>query len=118
MLQDRPLEFDLEVVEGPPTSDQMRTILGYLKSEPSSESSTASSTASNVFLSAHPSSTSTSPGTSLTRVAELGRTSPSAFRWPVVVDWDGGRAAIGNLDDIKRILDAIKKEQQAGGSTR
>lgn len=51
----------------------------------------------------------------LAKVSELGRTTPSALRWPVVVDWMGGRAAIGDVDGVKQMLDALRKEQFGEG---
>lgn len=33
------------------------------------------------------------------------------FKWPVVVDWTGGRASIGDVEGVKEILEAIRKER-------
>ncbi|KAI5119267.1 hypothetical protein M0805_007269 [Coniferiporia weirii] len=99
-----PLEFDLEVVESVPTPDQVNTILSYLPSSPS---------AASAFVSSHPASAGAPPGGDMTSktLSELGRTNPGALKWPIVVDWSGGRASIGNLDGVRAILDAVRKEQ-------
>jgi hypothetical protein len=34
-----------------------------------------------------------------------------AFKWPVVVDWDGGRASVGDVDGVKAILEAIRQKR-------
>ncbi|KAH8114876.1 thioredoxin-like protein [Phellopilus nigrolimitatus] len=103
-----PLEFDLEVVESAPTEDQVTTILSYLPSSPS---------VSSTFISSHPTSASVrseteSQVTSKT-LAELAQTNPSALKWPIVVDWLGGRASVGDLDGVRGILEAILKEQKS-----
>lgn len=36
---------------------------------------------------------------------------PNVFKWPVVVDWTGGRASIGDVDGVKDILEAIRQER-------
>lgn len=96
-----PLKFDLEVVEsGPPTSDQLATILSYQK-DPSSELST--------FLSAHPASSEIPENAH--GVVELARKNPNVFKWPIVVDWTGGLASIGDVEGVKDILEAIRKER-------
>ena len=99
-----PLKFDLEVVESvPPTSDQLATILSYQNSKgPSSELST--------FLSAHPSSDSQLANNARSLV-ELARKNPNVFKWPIVVDWTGGRASIGDVEGVKDILESIRKER-------
>lgn len=43
---------------------------------------------------------------------ELAQRNAKAVKWPIVVDWTGGRASIGDVDGVKVILDAIKKEQK------
>ena len=66
----------------------------------------------SVFISSHPSSSGIGEGrvTSKT-LAELARSNPHALKWPIVVDWMGGRASVGDLDGVKAILDAIRNEQ-------
>ncbi|KAJ7151714.1 hypothetical protein C8R46DRAFT_491239 [Mycena filopes] len=83
-----PLQFNLEVVEGPPNSDQLRTIMSYL---PSKNAGSSSPSAASTFLSAHP-STASSDGANLTMVESLAREKPNTFKWPVVVDWNAGKA--------------------------
>ncbi|KAG2135356.1 uncharacterized protein EDB93DRAFT_1242543 [Suillus bovinus] len=95
----RPLEFDLEVVETkPPTADQLKTILTYI-----TPSRSAAPLGPSAFLSAHPAT----PGLgeqpqSAKSIVNLAEQNPNVFKWPVVVDWIGGRA---------RILEAIRQQR-------
>lgn len=102
-----PLQFDLDVVEStPPTPDQLRTILSYLPSR------SASLPPPSTFLSSHP--TAPSPGEqpqTLDGVTKLASSNPSAFKWPVVVDWSGGRASVGDVEGVKNILEEIRKRR-------
>ncbi|KDQ54671.1 hypothetical protein JAAARDRAFT_60622 [Jaapia argillacea MUCL 33604] len=103
-----PLEFDLEVVDSAPTPDQLRTILSYLPSPTTSSPHPALSS----FLTSHPSSPSpTDPAAPSTpqALASLAQQNPKAFKWPVVVDWTGGRATVGDIDGVKGILEEIRK---------
>lgn len=99
-----PLEFDLEITESAPNKDQVKTILSYLPSPSASLSST--------FLSAHPSSINISEGVSSQTLSEIARSNPGALKWPIVVDWNNGRASIGNMDGVKKILDEIREAQK------
>ncbi|KAJ7715032.1 thioredoxin-like protein [Mycena maculata] len=99
----KPLQFNLEVVESPPTADQLGTILSYLPSKNSTPDSAAS-----VFLSAHPSSAS-AEGASVATVSSLGRDRPNAFKWPVVVDWNAGKASVGDVEGVKGILELLRQ---------
>jgi len=101
-----PLHFNLEVVEAPPTSDQLRIIMSYL---PSKNAASSESPAS-VFLSAHPSSSS-SDSANLAAIANLGRDKPNTFKWPVVVDWNAGKASVGDVDGVKGILELLKQQR-------
>lgn len=106
-----PLDFNLEVIESkPPTPDQLRSILAYLTPEDSGTTGPPSSYAS--FLSSHPSA----PGSdeqprSAVSVAELGAKNPNALKWPVVVDWNGGRASIGDVDGVGKMLEALRQRR-------
>ncbi|KLO16623.1 hypothetical protein SCHPADRAFT_823065 [Schizopora paradoxa] len=96
-----PLDFELEVVESAPTPDQVQTILSYLPSSPS---------VASTFLSSHPSATgSESQNVSAKSLTEIASQNTSALKWPIVVDWTGGRASIGDVDGVKGILDAIQQ---------
>lgn len=98
-----PLEFDLDVVEStPPTADQIETIMSYLP---------PSTSASSAFLSAHPAAPSAAEAHTTKALTELMTRNPNAMKWPVVVDWMGGRASIGDVNGVKDILDAIKRER-------
>ncbi|KAJ7037370.1 thioredoxin-like protein [Mycena alexandri] len=101
-----PLQFNLDVVEAPPNSDQLRTIMSYLPSKNSSSSPSAAS----VFLSAHPSAAS-SDGANLAVVESLGRDKPNTFKWPVVVDWNAGKASVGDVDGVKGILELLRQNR-------
>ncbi|KAL0573324.1 hypothetical protein V5O48_008622 [Marasmius crinis-equi] len=99
-----PLDFKLEVVEAPPTTDQLRTILSF---------SSQDSTATSLFLSAHPSSPfASSTGTpSLNKVTEVGAKNPNALKWPIVVDWTAGRACVGDVECVKGMLENLRKKR-------
>ncbi|KAJ7652115.1 thioredoxin-like protein [Mycena polygramma] len=100
-----PLNFNLEVVEAPPNADQLSTILSYLPSKNSTSPSAAS-----VFLSAHPASAS-SDGANIENIANLGRDKPSTFKWPVVVDWNAGKASVGDVDGVTGILELLRQKR-------
>ncbi|OCH87833.1 hypothetical protein OBBRIDRAFT_795813 [Obba rivulosa] len=102
-----PLSFKLDVVENtPPTPDQFRTILSYVRANaPNNEEK--SSPAS--FLSAHP-TVHTRP-TSAEGLAHLASQNPNALNWPIVVDWDHGKAAVGDVEDVKSILEELRKRR-------
>jgi hypothetical protein len=66
----------------------------------------------STFISSHP----TSPNLSdrpknAEDIAALVRKNPNVFKWPVVVDWSAGRAAVGDVDGVKGILEAIQKKR-------
>ena len=95
-----PLDFKLEVVENQaPTPDQLRTILSYLPGTASLDS----------FVSSHyavdrkPSN----PNALSSLVAK----EPRALKWPIVVDWEGGKAAVGDIEGVKSILEALRKKR-------
>lgn len=41
---------------------------------------------------------------------EVGK-APGAFKWPVVVDWDGGKASVGDVEGVKSILEGLRKKR-------
>ncbi|KAI0370966.1 hypothetical protein BV20DRAFT_228960 [Pilatotrama ljubarskyi] len=104
----RPLDYNLEVIENkPPTPDQLRTILSYLPSKaPSGHSQTPSP---DVLLSAHP--TVDSRPTSYEGVVQLASQNPNALKWPIVVDWHNGKAAVGDVEGVKNILEELRKKR-------
>ncbi|KAK7460617.1 hypothetical protein VKT23_009337 [Stygiomarasmius scandens] len=103
-----PLDYKLEVVEAPPTADQLRTILSYVA--PSKGSSFPS--ASSVFLSAHPSApTGPDQPHDVSAIRELGIKNPNALKWPIVVDWTGGKASIGDVEGVKSLLETLRKKR-------
>jgi len=99
-----PLDFNLDVVEGPPTGDQLRTILSYLPSK--------IITPSTAFLSAHyaaPTGSDRPEGVSA--IAKVGQENPSALKWPIVVDWNAGQASVGDIEGVKGILENLRKRR-------
>lgn len=61
------------------------------------------------LLSAHP-AVHTRP-TSPEGVARLAAQNPHALKWPIVVDWHNGRAAVGDVDGVKSILEELRKKR-------
>ncbi|KAJ8490107.1 hypothetical protein ONZ45_g13321 [Pleurotus djamor] len=96
-----PLAFNLEVIESPPTADQLRTISSFIPSKSSSSTS--------LFLSAHPSS-SEAPQ-SVSEIVKLAKQNPNTLKWPIVVDWSSGKAAIGSVDSVEGILEHLRKQR-------
>jgi hypothetical protein len=100
----QPLQFNLDVVESPPTTDQLQTILSYFPSKAVSPA--------HVLLSAHPSAPSFEERpTTLSGIVQLAQENPQAVKWPIVVDWDGGKAAIGDIEGVKGILEHLRKKR-------
>ncbi|KAG6914767.1 hypothetical protein DXG01_015458 [Tephrocybe rancida] len=100
----KPLDFNLDVVEGAPTKDQMNTIMSYLPSK--------SISPSHAFLSAHfATPTGADRPEGVPAIAKLAQENPSALKWPIVVDWNGGQAAIGEIEGVKGILETLRKRR-------
>ncbi|KAG8215456.1 hypothetical protein J3R82DRAFT_9072 [Butyriboletus roseoflavus] len=98
-----PLEFNFEVIESkPPTPDQLRTILSYVTPKDVNASY-------STFLSSHPGLE--EQPESAADVAELGAQDPNALKWPMVVDWNGGRASIGDVDGVAKMLEALRQRR-------
>ncbi|KAI0830061.1 thioredoxin-like protein [Trametes gibbosa] len=103
-----PLSYNLEVIENkPPTSDQLRTILSYLPSK--SLSGQTETPTPDVLLSAHP--TVDSRPTNPEGVFQLASQNPNALKWPIVVDWNNGRVAVGDVEGVKSILEELRKKR-------
>lgn len=49
--------------------------------------------------------------TSADAVNKLASKNPKALKWPIVVDWSGGRAAVGDVEGVKKILEELRKER-------
>lgn len=88
-----PLKFDLEVITGLPTKDQLQTIESYLL-----HGSLAS------FV------TTGSP-TTADQILSQARGDLDCFKWPVVVDWIGGKAAVGDVGGVNEILENLRKKR-------
>nr|VWO97059.1 Mixed-linked glucanase [Ganoderma boninense] len=104
-----PLNFNLEVIENqPPTGDQLRTILSYLPSRsPASTAGIADQLTAEALLSSHP--TVESRPQDPDAVVALASKNPNALKWPIVVDWNNGRAAVGDIDGVKQLLEELRK---------
>jgi len=88
-----PLKFNLEVITGLPTKDQLRTIESYLP-----HGGLASFVAGG------------SPATA-DQVLSHAKHDLDAFKWPVVVDWVGGKASVGDVDGVNEILENLRKKR-------
>lgn len=94
------LKFELSVVEGrAPTSDQFETMQRFYRKPYSA------------FLSAH--SSAAGEEVDAERLHTLASKTPSALKWPLVVHWDAGKIAVGNVQDVQAILDDIKAKQDS-----
>ncbi|KAL4070221.1 hypothetical protein V8B97DRAFT_549139 [Scleroderma yunnanense] len=104
-----PLQFNLEVVEStPPTPDQLKSILSFLTTPGTNDVPLSFST----FLSAHPNAPAPSeqPHTPA-GISSLAARNLDALKWPVVVDWNGGRASVGDVEGVKSILEALRQRR-------
>ncbi|KAK8016266.1 hypothetical protein PG993_014455 [Apiospora rasikravindrae] len=83
-------EFDLNITEDAPTTDQLQTILEYV----------GQNKIGTVI-----------PGTNTTKDAlKKFKESPNNFKRPVIVDWNNGHAvASENESEILKMLDNLKK---------
>ncbi|KAF8488894.1 thioredoxin-like protein [Gautieria morchelliformis] len=94
------LEFNLDVIENsPPTADQFSTILSYISKPMSS------------LLSAHPTSSSVEQPHTTQGLHDLVSSNPKAMKWPVVVNWDDGQAAVGDVEGVKGILESLRRKR-------
>jgi hypothetical protein len=100
----RPLSFELNVSERTPTSDQFKTMQRYYGRPISS------------FLSAHPTSggSETGSGDEVERIVQTAEKNRMALKFPLVVDWDAGKVAVGDLTEVQKILDARQKARDEG----
>ena len=95
----QPLQFNLSVVEAPPNPDQLKTILSYLPS-PATNPSMA-------LLTVHHSVPITGQPTTLKEIAALAEKNPKVVKWPIVVNWNDGKASIGGVAGAKDILGEV-----------
>lgn len=42
---------------------------------------------------------------------KLAEKNKNALRWPIVVDWEDGQVAVGDVEGVKRILEKIRKKR-------
>ncbi|KAL8811018.1 MAG: hypothetical protein Q9223_001559 [Gallowayella weberi] len=86
-------EFELNVTEDPPTSDQLRTILEYVGS--------GAGRAGQIVEGA------TGETDALAKLKE----DPENFKRPVIVDWNNGRAVFGYREsEIMKMIGQLPKE--------
>lgn len=65
-----------------------------------------------VFLSAHYTGpTASNAPVTVSGIAELAQKNPDAIKWPIVVDWLDGQAAVGDVDGVKRILERMRQKR-------
>ncbi|KAI9838924.1 MAG: hypothetical protein M1819_004132 [Sarea resinae] len=84
-------EFDLDVTENAPTSDQLRSILEYVGSESAGELVKGARDEADAMRKL--------------------RESAENFKRPVIVDWNNGRAVLGdNESEILSMLKQLPKE--------
>ncbi|KAF2753467.1 DUF1687-domain-containing protein [Pseudovirgaria hyperparasitica] len=83
-------EYDLEVREEAPTSDQLKSILGYIGAENAGKIVSGAMGVTDA----------------LKKVQQDGK----AFQRPIVVDWNSGKAVIG--DNESEILKLLKEATQ------
>ncbi len=67
------------------------------------------------FLSAHPSSGDGKGEDEVDRVRNAAEKNPLALKYPIVVDWDAGKIAVGDMEEVKRLLDARANDSSEGG---
>ena len=65
------------------------------------------------LLSVHPSVSASEQPTTLIEIAALAEKNPRALKWPIVVDWNGGKASIGGGEGVKDILEILRKKRDA-----
>ncbi|MCJ1460397.1 hypothetical protein MMC28_010777 [Mycoblastus sanguinarius] len=84
-------EFELNVTEDPPTSDQMRSILEYVGARQASQVVTGARDEADAI--------------------KLLAENANRFKPPVTVDWNNGRAVIGdNESEIMKMIAQLPKE--------
>ncbi|KAL9131592.1 MAG: hypothetical protein Q9175_006724 [Cornicularia normoerica] len=88
-------EFELNITEDPPTGDQMRTILEYMGAH----------NAGRLVEGAKDS------GDAIKKLRE----NPTTFKPPVTVDWNNGRAVVGDHEsEIMKMIAQLPKETGSG----
>ncbi|KAF9039911.1 thioredoxin-like protein [Panaeolus papilionaceus] len=97
-----PLTFDLSVVENPPTEDQLNTIMQF---------SPRATNPAFTFLSAFPGSSESGGASTVKEIVKLAEKNPKALKYPIVVDWGNGNAAVGDVEGVKRMLEEIRKRR-------
>jgi len=63
------------------------------------------------LLSVHPSVFATEQPKTLKEIVELAEKNPKALKWPIVINWNDGKASIGNVEGVKDILETLRKKR-------
>jgi len=63
------------------------------------------------LLTAHPSLSGMEQSATLKDIVELAERNPKALKWPIVVNWNDGKAAIGSVEGTKDILELLRKKR-------
>lgn len=44
-------------------------------------------------------------------VSRMGRDNPNTFKWPLVVDWNAGKASVGDVEGVQGILELLRQKR-------
>lgn len=86
-----------------PTTDQLKTMQRYHR-KPLSD-----------FLSAHPSASS-GEATDVEGIREAASKSLGALKWPIVVNWDEGLIAVGDVSEVQGMLEAMRAKRDGNNA--
>jgi len=62
------------------------------------------------LLSVHPSVPAFDRNITLKEITALAEKNSKALKWPIVVNWDDGKASIGSVEGVKDILETLRKK--------
>jgi hypothetical protein len=72
----------------------------------------------SAFLSAHPSTSGSEEASGrdeVERVIHTAKSNPLALKYPIVVDWDVGKIAVGSVADVEGLLQVRANLRDEGG---
>jgi hypothetical protein len=49
--------------------------------------------------------------TNVDAVSKMAAKNPRTLKWPIVVDWSSGKAAVGDVEGVKSILEELRKQR-------
>lgn len=67
-----------------------------------------------MFLSAHPTAyggSGTEQPSTTKAIAELAQKNPQVLKWPIVVDWEDGKASVGDVEGVRGMLETLRKRR-------